>query len=328
MIKKITVVLLLVLFSISLGGKTKIFPLPDLMKPEHPPLFDKTQMYIIEGTSVYIYSLTDFKLIEKFGKKGEGPKEFMLDSQLATLFLTVYTNDIVIESFGKLSWYTKDGTYKKEFKLPNPLVTEIQPFGSHFIGEQFAVGEERRQLLNLYDHQFNIVKEIVQKPHPTRKGKGLRLLEFMPISKVYENKLFLAWEPEPVIKIFDTHINPLYTVKLDEKPVKVSEEFKKKAIHYLKTWERTKDFFEQLKPIRFPGYFPAFQDIVVTGDKIHVLTWVEDEAEDDECLILDLKGKMLKRVFLPVKMGTPLIPHPFNIHKGSLYQVVENEEEE
>jgi hypothetical protein len=67
---------------------------------------------------------------------------------------------------------------------------------------------------------------------------------------------------------------------------------------------------------------------VVTGNKIYVLTFKENKAEDDECMILDLKGKRLKRIFLPLKMSTPILPYPYMIHEGSLYQVVEDEEEE
>ncbi|MCP5105464.1 MAG: hypothetical protein GY950_18905, partial [bacterium] len=98
MIKKLSVVFMVVFFAAVLRAGTKVIPLPELMKPEHPLYFDKTQMYVIEGTSIYIYSLTDFKLVKKFGKQGEGPKEFILDPRFTGLFISVRTEDIVVES--------------------------------------------------------------------------------------------------------------------------------------------------------------------------------------------------------------------------------------
>jgi len=49
--------------------------LRDLFRPELIRV-DQNQIYITEGPRVYIYSLDDFKLIGKFGAKGEGPQEF------------------------------------------------------------------------------------------------------------------------------------------------------------------------------------------------------------------------------------------------------------
>jgi hypothetical protein len=62
--------------------------------------------------------------------------------------------------------------------------------------------------------------------------------------------------------------------------------------------------------------------------QIYVLTFKENKADDDECMIPDLKGTLLKRIFLPLKMSTPLLPYSYMIHEESLYQVVEDEEEE
>ena len=37
---------------------------------------DYEKLYILEKTTIYIYSAKDYKLIKKFGREGEGPKEF------------------------------------------------------------------------------------------------------------------------------------------------------------------------------------------------------------------------------------------------------------
>jgi hypothetical protein len=328
MIKKMTVILLMTLFATLLGAETKIIPTPDLMKPE-ALFFDKTQMYVTEGTSIFIYSLKDLKLIKKFGKKGEGPQEFMVNPQFGPLFIDVNTEDIIVNSFGKLSWFTKEGKFKRELKLSNPFILFIQPFGKNFVGIRFSIGEKRMQILNLYDDKINELKEITKQEHFFQPGKGLRVLEPLPYTIVKDNKLFLAWEKDLVIKVLDTELKELYAIKYDVEKRKVTEEDKKEVINFLKTTPPTKDFFELLKPIHFPEYYPAMQIPCITGNKIYVVTFKkEDDGEKTEILLFNMKGKFLKQVFIPIKMDTPIQPYPFNIHEGFLYQVVEDEEEE
>lgn len=327
MIKKMTIIVLLTLCTAILGAETRVIPMPDLMKPETLVL-DKTQMYVTEGTSIYIYSLKDFKLIKKFGKKGGGPQEFMLHPQVAPLIINVSSEDIIANSLGKISWFTKDGKYKKELKLPNPLVLGIQPFGENFIGLQITQGEKMWQRLNLYDEKMNEIKNITQKEHVFQRGKGLVILEFTPFTAIYENKIFLAWENELKIKVLDAQFNELYTIKHDIEKQEITEKHKKDILHLIETDPSTKDILDFIKPIRFTSHFPAIQYLVVTGDKIYIVTYKGDDENNDQCLVMDLKGKILKQVFLPMKMSTAIQPYPYNIHEGSLYQVADNEEEE
>lgn len=321
---------MVVLFAAVLGAETKVIPMPDLLNVEQRVYHDKTQMYITHGTSIYIYSLKDFKLVKKFGKQGEGPSEFMFNPQtgVLSLFLSVYTEDITVHSAGKVSWFTKDGIFKKTSKLPNPFISKIQPFGKNLIGIKAEFGQESWQSLCLYDDQFNELKNIVKMPHPFQPGKGTRILEGNPTASVYGNTLFTAWDKDFIIKVFDTDINELYTIKRDEKRRKITEDLKKEIIDYMKTSPESKDYYEFLKPFTFPEYFPSIGDMSISDDTIYVLTFTEDEAKNDECIIMDLKGKLLKRVFLPLKKSTPLLSYPYFFREGSLYQIVENEDEE
>ncbi|MCP4215475.1 MAG: hypothetical protein GY765_12545, partial [bacterium] len=53
----------------------------DLLKPTSLVVADE-QIYITDGPSIYIHSAKDFKLINKFGKVGEGPQEFKVHPAL------------------------------------------------------------------------------------------------------------------------------------------------------------------------------------------------------------------------------------------------------
>jgi hypothetical protein len=71
----------------------------------------------------------------------------------------------------------------------------------------------------------------------------------------------------------------------------------------------------------------------VSGGKLYVLTFKtlsEDEVDvqETEILIFDIKGKFLKKVIFPLKMMDPIMPYPFAIHEGTLYQLIEDADEE
>jgi hypothetical protein len=89
----------------------KIVPLPQLQKPNTLAV-DDNQIYIADGTSLYIYSLKDFSLKKKFGRDGEGPQEFKRKIYL----INIQHDYIVINSLGKVSYFAKNGKFIKEMK--------------------------------------------------------------------------------------------------------------------------------------------------------------------------------------------------------------------
>lgn len=314
--------LVITMLAAILPAQTKIIPMQDLQKPE-AVLVDQTQLYVTEGVFIYIYSLKDFKLIKKIGQKGEGPQEFMLNPAFGPLTINVNTDDIFIESFGKVSWFAKDGTFKKEQKLPSPLILFLQPLGKNFVGMGFdQENQKAMRKLNLYDDKFSKVKEIHKVEHNLQQGKGLNVLQNPPLNVVYDNKVFVAWENDILIEVFDTEINKLYTIKQDIERRPVTEKDKQDVIEFLKTSPSTKNYFELIKPINFPAYYPAMQSLFVTGDKIYAVT-VNEQGKQTVVLVMDLKGKLLKQALITLTMDNPITPFPFTIHDGIYYQITE-----
>ena len=107
--KKVFVLVGLLSLLCSFSFAEIIATLDEVMKPTAIEIDDQN-LYVVEGTSVYIYSLKDFKLVKKFGKKGEGPKEFKM---MITRIIT-QKDDLLINSFGKISFYSKNGKFIKE----------------------------------------------------------------------------------------------------------------------------------------------------------------------------------------------------------------------
>jgi len=81
---------------------------------------DQYRLFIVEDTSILIYSLEDFKLLKKFGRKGQGPGEF---NYITSIYLL--TDSFLVNSRGKVSFFTKDGNLIKEIiRLALLLITD------------------------------------------------------------------------------------------------------------------------------------------------------------------------------------------------------------
>ncbi|MCP5051622.1 MAG: hypothetical protein GY940_30930 [bacterium] len=325
MFKKYLIIVLILSVSVLLGAGTKVIPLPDVNKPGQLVYTDRDRIYITEDTTIFIYSLEGFTLLTKFGKKGEGPQEFIINQQLGSIFLDVRTDNIIVNSSGKVSWFTKKGDFIKEVKLPTPYLWGVQSFGKNFIGLQFKTGKIIWRTLNLYDEKFNILKEIEKAEHIFQQGKGLKVLETDVTNQVYGDKLFVSWKEDIQIAVYDTDLKNLYTITHNTERIEVTADDKKRIIDFLKTSPQTKPYFQILQPIRFPNYFPAAFGMIIDNDKIYTPTFRKiEEGKKTEFLIFDIKGKFLKKVIFPLKMSTPILPYPYTIHNGKVYQIIEN----
>jgi hypothetical protein len=98
---------------------------------------------------------------------------------------------------------------------------------------------------------------------------------------------------------------------------------------YFKTHPDWKDFYQRrLKGLlKFPEYFPVIRAFHVADDRIYILTYKEDKGKS-EWLIMDMQGKLVKKIFLPVSFMNVLDIYPYTVEGGKLYQLIENEDEE
>ena len=110
MIKKIIFLVLCVLIVSVFNFAEVMATFPDLSRP-YRIMVNEGKLYILEKQNVYIYSTQDYKLLKKFGKKGEGPMEFS-----GGLNITAYNDYLVVNSQGKISYWTKLGEFIREVK--------------------------------------------------------------------------------------------------------------------------------------------------------------------------------------------------------------------
>jgi len=329
-IKKITFCFVVVLCCLATTlHAVKIAELPELMKPQSFSI-GNDRIYITEGTSIYIYSQADFRLIKKFGKPGEGPLEFKLNPFGVPLVASPYRDKIYVSSDAKVSIFSRDGEFIKEYKVLPFLV--FTPFLDRFLATTNTANEKKESILAvaLYNNKFEKEKELYISDMKVGRSFSLDY----PINSFaftgYKDKIYVVIGKEGfVIDVFDKAGSKLYRVKKNYEPAAVTAEYKKKTLDWFQSNPNFKQYWEFFKNrISFKSKCPAIQDITVTDDRIYVLTY-KKEAGNTECIIMDLKGKEQKRVFVPINemIGMDFYPK-YGFYNRAFYKLVENEEEE
>lgn len=312
---------MLVLVHIFLTGKTA--PFRDLGKPNYISV-DGNRVYIADGAAVSIYTLTDFTLIKKFGRAGDGPQEF---KQRIT-FMDTQSDRIFLVSPGKVSYFAKDGTFINEFRTLSSDM-RVKPLGEGFAGGR--VMNENNVLyisLGIYDAELKKIKEVHKKEMEVQVGgKGTKVFAHILPFHVSGDLLFIAKGDDFVIEVLDKSGNKQCAITYDYKPLKVTDADKNRVMDFLKTNPETAPYLEMLKPIIFPDYFPAVQNYYVADGKVYVFTYKRGEGKS-EYFIFDTKGKFVKTSVIPYAFMNPVDEYPAAIKDGKFYQLIENEETE
>jgi len=327
--KKI-ILLLLLLFIVSFVIAGNVIPFPGLQTPGSIKI-DNDQIYINDGAAIYIYSLKDFSLKKKFGKKGEGPREFKVHPNInrGGVAFHLYTDGIVVSSLGRVSFFTRDGNYIKEMNT-GTILSEFIPFEKQFVGMGIDInGREQYLTYNFYDNQFKKEKEFFRiKAFVEGKSIDPVTIGIFPVLHACNGKIFIN-DYDGIIHIFGHKGSELAAVNISEfknhfTRVKVTKNREKKYIEFFSSDYRFKQQFERDRHlIKFPGCFPVIRDYRAADDRLYIVTFREKE-EEKELFIVDFDGKLVKRIWLKLDEINPRELYPYTIGNGKLYQLVEN----
>ena len=293
------------------------------------PMFvtaDDTQLYISEDTSVYIYSLEDYKLIKKFGKAGEGPSEFV------RFCIAMPVDDkILVNTTGKIVYFTKKGAFVSEAKTKAGFNFIFIPIKTNFVGLGFSEDKKEKafyRTINIYDKELNKTKTLFKKKMNIQRDK------INPFDS--NNRLpFQVWKDNIIvlddndsINICDSNGKILNTIKPAYTKYPVTEEVIDGMKDFYKTDPRTKQFYERIKNrLSFPKHLPNLRNFYAVDDKIYIITYKKDNNKC-EFIIYDKKGTLLKKDMFFCKLTSPKDTYPLSIKNNKLYQLVENEDTE
>jgi hypothetical protein len=326
------IVILFIFFSMVLPAK--IVPLTGMLKPESITV-GSDYIYIVDFPGIYIFNEADFSLVKKFGRIGEGPQEFL---QFAAAF--AHNNQLIVCDYVKALFYSLDGKYKKEIKVPNYIWRELTPAGNKFVGKgRFDDGKIDTIVLNIYDANLKFEKRLVKyKMWNMDNIIDYRNLQFA----TYKDKIFVKpFENKFTLDVYDTTGKKLYSINREYEKVVVSDADTQRYHNYFRYYAKVRKNYENIrKRLQFADTFPAIQTFTVADGKIYVITYKKKDL-NSEVLVLDLKGKLLKTLYLPLFKKDEVFYRSiennifrrknnstFAINNGKLYQILENEDEE
>ena len=186
-------------------------------------------------------------MIKTFGRAGEGPGEFKINP-IDKIGLRIIVNEkhILVNSWGKLLIFTRDGTFIEEKKTTHNIHAQFfKPLGKKYVGFNRAnIDDVNYYFVNFYD------PTTLQKEKEIHRQKGfltsssidpMRLALLLkndtrrgPIYQVCNNRLFLEGE-DCRIFVYDPQGKELRSFSLhDYEKLEITEEFKKEAVRQIK----------------------------------------------------------------------------------------------
>ena len=337
--KKTINLILLVLFLLSAHP---VFPgngriLSGVLKPEMIRVYDN-EFFVVQGAEVLIYSLKDLGLKTKIGRQGEGPGELKVTTNWYNN-VTVFADYIFIDGMDKIVFFSREGKLIREQKKTIGI-SRMVPVGKSYAAVNLTHFEKKiqYQCLYLYGEDLKQLKELARQESPVQSAsmKTEMIPDVLNFS-VWQDKVFVEKSREGfVIDVYNIYGKKLYQVKKEYKRTPVTEAHKKAAIEKFKNDPFIKQIgYEEFKKVSkpvWPDVFPAIRNITVSENKIYLRTHNEQEGKE-EWFILDLKGNLLKKEFLPAVESAPLMAHLlgvkyFTIHNNIFYYIKENEDRE
>jgi len=215
----------LIFSALFIHGK-RVAILPDLDKPSSLKV-DNSQIYIVDGARILIYSRKDFHLIKKLGRGGEGPGEFKsYHGGRQRLYIDVQSDEIWVSSNEKLSVFYKNFVLKEDHKIPAQIgynnKVRNHMVSSNYYWEKNPSTTEQIILFKRKNKDYAYTKMIYKTGPGNGRLKGLNPgkkndYQMIPHNfdvQVWEDKIFIGDTSKGFFfAVFDQQGNPLYEIR-------------------------------------------------------------------------------------------------------------------
>jgi hypothetical protein len=329
--KKIMIVAILLFFT-SYVWAENAGVLSDLVNPKTITI-EGNQMYITELDTIFLYSLKDLKLQKKFGGKGDGPGEFRTNP-FRSISLSVLPDSILVNSIGRITFFSRDGKYLKQMKAP--IYGGVIPLGKKFIGyspiNENGVDYVEISIYKAGQNNFMEREQAFYKfKYLIRGNVKIDPVSIARIPKVYtyRDKIVVDDGMKGEISVFDSSGKLVNSIKPECDKIALAGKLKDEYVSDFKINPEYKLFYERFKQrIKFSDYLPLTRNSHVVDNKIYVLTYKRDIPGKGELLIYDFKGTLLKRTMIPFKECDMIEFYPYTINDNKIYQLIESEDNE
>ncbi len=324
---RLFLLIVVLIFLVFPGSATTKITLEDALPPENMTV-DKDNLYLSSGIHVTIFSLKDLKVVKMFGKKGEGPGEFFPSSRDRGMILEARSDNLIVISRRKISYFSKNGQFIKEIKVKTGFAH--LPVAENFVATSTKQIEKMVfRTVNIYDKDFNVIKNIHRKKYFYQQGKSINPVTVRAPFVCSHKGMVFTEDGKGNINIFDKNGKQTGATDLKITRAKVTEQDQQEYILYYKTHPVYKGRYEALKHlIKFPVFYPHIKYFDVANGNIYIFSHVK-KAGKSELYICDLKGKFVKKVYLDMPELDPQNIFPIiKVRNNKIYQIIENEEDE
>ena len=321
--KSISIIIGVLFFCNLILPSTRVQSMPGLVNPDELQVFGD-KLFVGQFPHISIYSTRDFRLLNKIGKQGEGPKEFL---QYCIPF--VVKDKLIVSSQGKVSFFTLDGEFIAEKKV-NARGASFKPVGEFYGVYAYAKQDQiDYRAIDLYDADFKKVKELYRFRLWLQDGgpqKGAYVIDSSRFRfKAMEHNLIWADMKDFIVYIWDAKSDQVKTIKQKYKPIRITEKDKKEYHQHLNK-PRNRRYYERIKPlIKFPSYFPPIKGAEVADNKIYVYTY-NMKNNLTKFFIFSISGKLIKKTYLLLLGGIRPEQYPFCFGNDQLFQLTEPED--
>jgi hypothetical protein len=327
--KRAAVISILVLsLGLSSVFSKKLAVLPQLTAPNTIEIYGD-ELYVLEDAEVYVYSLKDYRLLRRFGKKGEGPGQLTPNTEVP-LAMSIVNGIVYLNSQIKLVRFSTQGKILAEQRIPFSFQTV--PFGKNYVSIKIGLRHDVQSFIaTLLDADFNNPEHLYSRERISRSQRGrISLPPEIIIIRSSGEKLFLFDQQSRgfVINVMDSKGKQLKPIKMDYQRIKTSESFEKDAIAWFKAQPSFRMAAEELREmIYFPDYLPVIRNFLARKDRLYIQTY-KTENHLAEFLILDHEGRLIKRLYLPGFADSPLqfnSSHTFTFYNDKYYYLEEHD---
>jgi hypothetical protein len=305
----------------------KIGELPEIKNP-HPMAVDKNELFVVdEDYTIHVYSLKQVAPKFTFGKKGENPEDFRYPPQIF-----VFPDEIAVSDYTKTVLFSREGKFIKaklysDFRDfdPNQEMLLI-PVKDKFLRVTVDHNASRRTVA-LLDSNFASVRTLYVGLYDWHQ----HLLPHRIDVSCDKDKIFISDTQKGFfIRVIDAEGRDLPVIdksgEVDKVPVTKADQ--EKILEDIRLNE-PEWIYKQVTQSSFPEYYPLLHRFQVSDGKIYATTYKIQDGQH-EMLILDLKGNILKRMFLPLPSIRPfrriLRSDLFAVDRGKLFELVKNSE--
>jgi len=331
-------IILVILFGSVVVLAEKVADLTELEKP-HAIECDGENFYIMDEATVHVYSMKDYKHVRRFGSRGDGPYQLVPGSEVP-IQLSLLSNNIQLCSMYKMVTYSKIGKPIDE-KVFHRRFLELTPIKKNFAAVELDVDPADRRV-HIYSVQFiqsgfEDRKKLIQfdiPPIGVKGRNGFGIPVFTHINVANDNLYVFSQQHDNEIFVYNADGKEIKRIKVNLPRLKVTDSVKKGIFDYLiksklfKIYgleERSLD-----KTVFFYEYLPSFRMFKMKGGIIYLQTY-EQKGDNFRFVLMDLNGKILKTLYLPVEvydllqMGTHTT---YCFDKNTYYYLVDNDEAE